>query len=735
MPIRPPALDDRTFEDLVDELLTRIPAHTPEWTNPQLGDPGRTLIELFAWLTSTLLYRVNLVPERQRLVFLRLLGQPLRPATPASGVISIAIDDENVATAVTLQPLATLSGPATFETTAEVTVLPVSVAAYVKRPLTDREQSSDLADVVDGLQQVYGLAGSATPYVTTAVFAQGAADPSGVDLPTAAVDSTLWLALLAAKPELVDAARRALGADANGAAQVISIGVSPTLTPPGLLENVGPRGRLPVVWEMTTGRDIGGEPEYRALDVLDSIDTSAGLTRQGVVRLVLPGTDSIGAPSNDVGQLLLAGVGDRPPRIDDPTVAGRLVTWLRLRPRQQVSRLGLSWVGINAVELDQRQTTVGRVIGMSDGSADQQMDLAGQSVDPDSLQVEVEEPAQGYRPWMRIDDLALAGRDDAVYSLDAEAGTIRFGDRIHGRVPDPGLRVRVARMRCGGGPSGNLPPNQLKTIQALDVQNQPAAVKLKVQQSLTLSGGQAAESLMEAEQRIPSLFRTRDRAVTRDDYVFLAATTPGTQIGRVEVMPRFKPQQRRSDVPGVVSVMVIPAAGAPAPPNPRADRAMLERVFAQLDARRPIATELYVIGCEYVPIGASVGITIADGFGREAVLTGARDSLRAFLWPLPPGGMNGGGWPLARTVRAAELEVAVARVPGVASVLGLNLFESAGSEWQAAGSEISLEAWQLPELLSVVVVDDAPPPTDLRAVPNPFANQGGVPVPVVPRLC
>ena len=72
MPILPPSLDDRRFDDLVEDLIARIPAHTPEWTNPRLGDPGRTLIELFAWLGDTLLYRANLIPERQRLVFLSL---------------------------------------------------------------------------------------------------------------------------------------------------------------------------------------------------------------------------------------------------------------------------------------------------------------------------------------------------------------------------------------------------------------------------------------------------------------------------------------------------------------------------------------------------------------------------------------------------------------------------------------------------------------------------------------
>src|SRR5262249_50728266 len=94
MPIRPPSLDDRTFDDLVDELLARIPAHAPEWTNPRLGDPGRTLIELFAWLADTLLYRANLIPERQRLEFIRLLGVQMRPPVAARGLVSVVLDED-----------------------------------------------------------------------------------------------------------------------------------------------------------------------------------------------------------------------------------------------------------------------------------------------------------------------------------------------------------------------------------------------------------------------------------------------------------------------------------------------------------------------------------------------------------------------------------------------------------------------------------------------------------------
>ena len=90
MPIVPPSLDDRRFDDLVEDLIARIPAHTPEWTNPRQGDPGRTLLELFAWLGDALLYRANLIPERQRLVFLKLLGQGLRAAQPARGIVGLS---------------------------------------------------------------------------------------------------------------------------------------------------------------------------------------------------------------------------------------------------------------------------------------------------------------------------------------------------------------------------------------------------------------------------------------------------------------------------------------------------------------------------------------------------------------------------------------------------------------------------------------------------------------------
>jgi hypothetical protein len=741
MPIPVPRLDDRNFHDLVSELLARIPAHTDEWTNPRQGDPGHTIIELFAWLADTMLYRANLIPERQRLAFLRLLGIPMRPAIPARTLISVSIDDEDQTTATILRRQATVKGPVNFETRTEVTVLPLTAEAYYKRPLSDEEKSA-LLTVINNLQQIYvgsTAAQTVTPYVTTAIMAGGAPESEGFDIITRTVDQCLWLALLAAKPENVEPVRQTLGRGPGGGQQLISIGIMPSLTVPALFEDIGRRAALPHVWEIT-GVDASNATTYRTLDTF--LDTSAGLTQRGVQRLALPSKEFIGAPTNDVRRLLQAGTGDEPPRLDDPEKATRLVAWLRLRPSKRLTSMHLSWVGINAVEVDQRQTMTRRIIGQSDGAADQVMQLPGQSVEAETLEIQVEEPGLGYRTWQHIDDLNLAGRDAAVYRLDSEAGTITFGDRVRGRVPEPASRVRVAMMRAGGGRAGNLPSGSLSTITAVDLDGTPVS-RLVVAQPLPADGGEDAETLEAAERRIPDLFRHRDRAVTESDYRLLAAQTPGIQVGRVELLPRFKPQQRRPNVPGVISVMTLPYKPPADAPNPRADRPFLESVHAYLEARRPLGTELYVISCEYIPIGVSVGVEIADGFDREQVLKAARDALKMLLWPLSPGGLQGTGWQLGRTVEDRELETTVARVPGVQSLLGarLRLFRREGTTWQlvlpstsSGQADIRLAAWQLPELLSVVVVADDGPPDNLGAT-GLVDGETGLPVPIVPEVC
>src|SRR6266849_4452989 len=78
-----PNLDDRSWKQIVDEAVRLIPRYCPEWTNHNASDPGVTMLELYAWMTEMVIYRLNKVPEKNFLTFLDLIGVRLKPPEPA----------------------------------------------------------------------------------------------------------------------------------------------------------------------------------------------------------------------------------------------------------------------------------------------------------------------------------------------------------------------------------------------------------------------------------------------------------------------------------------------------------------------------------------------------------------------------------------------------------------------------------------------------------------------------
>ena len=87
-----PTLDNRSYEQLKQELLRRIPVYTPEWTDHNESDPGIALLELFAYLGESVLYRFNQIPDTTKIEFLRLLGVRPRPAVPAQALLAATTD-------------------------------------------------------------------------------------------------------------------------------------------------------------------------------------------------------------------------------------------------------------------------------------------------------------------------------------------------------------------------------------------------------------------------------------------------------------------------------------------------------------------------------------------------------------------------------------------------------------------------------------------------------------------
>lgn len=132
-----PNLDDRSWKQIVDEAVRLIPRYCPEWTNHNASDPGITLLELYAWMTEMVIYRLNKVPEKNFLTFLDLIGVRLQPPEPAKAVLEFTPSDgaagelfvKKGTQVATLQ--AAGGDPVTFETLRDIMLLPVKITRAV----------------------------------------------------------------------------------------------------------------------------------------------------------------------------------------------------------------------------------------------------------------------------------------------------------------------------------------------------------------------------------------------------------------------------------------------------------------------------------------------------------------------------------------------------------------------------------------------------------------------------
>src|SRR6476660_2030710 len=135
-----PNLDDRRFQDLVDDAKRLVQQRCPEWTDHNVSDPGVTLIEAFALMVDQLLYRLNRVPERHYVKFLDLIGVRLFPPTAARGDVTFWLSaprDEPVPVPAGTQ-VATVrtdtEDPVSFQTVHDLAIVPCTLARVVTQP-------------------------------------------------------------------------------------------------------------------------------------------------------------------------------------------------------------------------------------------------------------------------------------------------------------------------------------------------------------------------------------------------------------------------------------------------------------------------------------------------------------------------------------------------------------------------------------------------------------------------
>lgn len=736
MPLPNPILDDRSYQQLRDELVRRIPVYTEEWTDHNASDPGITLIELFSFLGENLLFRFNQLPESTKLAFLRLLQIPLRPASPARALVTMTTEEpEGLLVPLGLE---TKAGSLSFETQTEVHVWPIScvAAGRIQSAPPDQQEEPEVYEfALRALDAIGPLDANQLPvyYKTEVTSRDGNGLPVDFD---ATVDGQLWIGILAEK----GADLHLLG-DALVNLGFVPAPLAPTLDQIDACPGVGTLAKRPAVeWQISTGKlDTNQQPEY--LKVTVEGDTTWGLTQEGVVRLRLP------RKSADFGTFVIAdpdqvGSGDLPPMLDDETAA-KVLFWLRAFRRDQ-SRFGkVQFVGVNAVEVVQAKKSRPEFLGTGAGQPDQRYRLVHKPVIEGSLVVEVEE-VSGWQRWMAVDSFHASGPDARHFLVDLEAGEVRFGNGVQGLPPQIGQRIRAVEYRFGGGVEGNVPakaiaklvvpaPNEAAIAPAVlaKLRTQPP----KVTNPLRAYGGAAAETIKAALDRIPGELRRRDRAVTLSDFQELALMTPGASVGRAECLPRFHAPSRTSERAGVVSVVVWPMEDAEHPNAPLPNRNLLQSVCTWLDARRLVTTELYVIPPTYKKVAVSIGLRIKPGYGVEAVRRWVELVIRQYLAPLPPFGPSGGGWPLGRRVHGPELEAAALQVEGVEFLEGLFVagFDEQTQSWVPGSVELAL--YEVPELAEISVVEGADIPEPGHVVTPPASPTVPVPIPVLREEC
>lgn len=745
MPLPAPILDDRSYQQLRDELVRRIPVYTPEWTDHNASDPGITLIELFAFLGENLLYRFNQIPDATKLAFLRMLQLPLRPAAAARALITLARVD--TAGTAMLVPIGTqaMAGSVPFQTLTEVSAWPLEVTA-IGRIVTQPPQTQDAQEFTNaaidargGIQQGEQAAYYLNQTVPGDPTAAGALP---VDFQTAAgpvdfqksVDGTIWIAV-----------RKTSSTDLTQlAGALLSIGFIPDQEVPSIDQVDACPGVAPtdngseLVWEGSTGTvDSNGKPTYLTLKVEG--DTTLSLAQQGTVQVRLP------KPITSLGVYTLTdpdlqGTDAFPPQIEDAQLAANVLFWLRASRRDPARPLGkVLFIGINATEVVQTIKAQPEFLGTGNAQASQTLTLVHKPVLQGTARIQVEEPG-GWTDWQTVDGFEASTEDSRHYVLDLEAGTVRFGNGVRGRAPQIGERIRALEYCYGGGIEGNVAAKAISKVTGIGA--------VKASNPLPATGGAAGESIADALERVPGEFRRHDRAVTQSDFQELALATPGANVGRADCLPLFDPKTKSQEAAGVVSVVVWPAEDLKHPNAPTPDRALLRQVCTWLDARRLVTTELYVIPPTYKQIAVSVGVQAKPGYGIEAVRRWVELVIRQYLAPLPPYGPDGGGWPLGRAVYGPELEAAALQVEGVLYVECLRIaqWDESTGQWSEASSDVSpsagclpreridLQPWEVPEVVEMTVVQGpALKPGDaVGAVTPPLVP---IPIPTIPEEC
>ncbi len=356
--------------------------------------------------------------------------------------------------------------------------------------------------------------------------------------------------------------------------------------------------------------------------------------------------------------------------------------WLRAKLEQGKNdrdKFKLAGIILNAVWARQGTTITGETLGSSTGKPEQAFTLSRAPIlEGEELEVrEPECPSQeelealkregGFDPvsadsgtmsgasevwvrWQPVEHFHLSGPASRHYVLDRQSGKLRFGNGVQGKIPPAGRdNIRMRRYRIGGGRAGNVAAGSITVLKR--------AIPLiaGVTNPAPAAGGTDQERTEEVMVRGPLRLKHRDRAVTSEDYEWLARESL-VSVARA----RCVPAKTDADA-GKIKLLIIPDEDVPKPyPSPGLRRHVAEYI----NDRHPDGVNLSVIGPTYVEACVTASVVPLRFEEADQVRQRILQQLSKFLHPLK-GGPDETGWAFGRDVYLSELLAVMEETEGV----------------------------------------------------------------------
>jgi predicted phage baseplate assembly protein len=680
-------LDDRNFDDLVEECLQRIPRYCPEWTDYNLSDPGITLVELFAWLTDQMLMRFNQVPRKNYVAFLELLGIRLQPPTPArtrlTFYLSTSLSEDYII------PMGTEVATERTETQ-EAIIFSTDRDLHIGQPTLKHFLSATNAN--DPLPLLRDHTGQWQPQRNS-------------------LSVSREFELFPQQPQPGNSFYLVLEPDAALQGNVLTIAFTGTQgTPTGIDPNHPPRR-----WEAWDGES------WIPTLLKEADDTTNGFSfnenkrdddrsdQNGDVTLHLPEswpTSSFAAYRGRWLRCILTEPSTHQPGYSNP-------------PR--IKRIALRSIG-GSVQASQCVSIQEESLGISNGKPGQSFQvetvpildrLAGEHliVSPFGKPPEI---------WKEVEDFAESEPNDLHYIIDSLGGTIQFGPLIrephtlrrqtrsrthqtvlpeerlpsrdlsnqmmehqYGAIPPRGAEIMLS-YRTGGGKQGNVQAGSLSflktSIPYVDhVTNHDAAVN-----------GADAESLDQAVLRAPHMLRSHDRAVTAADFEALTLKGGGGAVARSQCLPMSSNQPA-----GSIGICVVPQANTDlielgqgiAPERFNLNSALRGQVLNYLDERRLLGVQVQLQQADYMGVSVQAEVTLENTYNNPSaqseIVYKLQVALYRYLNPLI-GGPEGTGWPFGRPLYPSDIMALLQQISGIQYLGAILLFpiRKNGEAWQ-----------------------------------------------------